>query len=80
MFSTFDFDVIRRSLGYLFVEGMTFTLTLTALSAFGGLVLGTLIALNLNLAIFHRAAGATGFLHRLGQLLLFRQTDAGICE
>jgi len=34
MFSTFDFDVIRRSLGYLFVEGMTFTLTLTALSAF----------------------------------------------
>src|SRR5256885_4986923 len=45
MFSAFDFDVIRRSLGYLFVEGMTFTLTLTALSAFGGLVLGTLIAM-----------------------------------
>jgi len=45
MFSNFDFDIIRRSLGYLFFEGMTFTLTLTALSAFGGLVLGTLIAL-----------------------------------
>lgn len=45
MFSTFDFDVIRRSLGYLFIDGMTFTLTLTALSAFGGLVFGTLIAL-----------------------------------
>ena len=29
MFSTLDFDVIRRSLGYLFYEGMTFTLTLT---------------------------------------------------
>ncbi len=45
MFSTLDFDVIRRSLPYLFYEGMTFTLTLTALSAFGGLVFGTLIAL-----------------------------------
>ena len=45
MFSTFDFDVIRRSLGYLFLDGMTFTLTLTALSAVGGLVFGTLIAL-----------------------------------
>src|ERR1700759_2042280 len=45
MFSNFDFDVIRRSLGYLFFDGMTFTLTLTGLSAAGGLVFGTLIAL-----------------------------------
>ena len=30
MFGNFDFDVIRRSLPYLFYEGMTFTLTLTA--------------------------------------------------
>jgi glutamate/aspartate transport system permease protein len=45
MFENFDFDVIRRSLPYLFEEGMTFTLTLTALSATGGLVFGTLIAL-----------------------------------
>ena len=45
MFSNFDFDVIRRSLGYLFFDGMTFTLTLTGLSALGGLVFGTLIAL-----------------------------------
>src|SRR6266705_4790300 len=45
MFSNFDFDVIRRSLGYLFFDGMTFTLTLTGLAAFGGLVFGTLIAL-----------------------------------
>jgi glutamate/aspartate transport system permease protein len=45
MFSNFDFDVIRRALPYLFYEGMTFTLTLTALSAAGGIVLGTLIAL-----------------------------------
>src|ERR1044071_886168 len=45
MFSSFDFDVIRRSLGYLFLDGMTFTLTLTALSAVGGLIFGTLLAL-----------------------------------
>src|ERR1700742_3537933 len=45
MFADFDFDVIRRSLGYLFIDGMTFTLTLTALAGFGGLVFGTLIAL-----------------------------------
>jgi glutamate/aspartate transport system permease protein len=45
MFSDFDFDVIRRSLPYLFLDGMTFTLTLTALAAAGGLMAGTLIAL-----------------------------------
>src|SRR6201987_3313870 len=45
MFSNFDFDVIRRALPYLFLDGMTFTLTLTALSAVGGITLGTLIAL-----------------------------------
>src|SRR5512144_1318684 len=45
MFSNFDFDVIRRSFAYLFLDGMTFTLTLTGFSALGGLVFGTLIAL-----------------------------------
>src|ERR1700712_998883 len=45
MFANFDFDVIRRSLGYLFLDGMVFTLTLTGLAALGGLVFGTLIAL-----------------------------------
>jgi glutamate/aspartate transport system permease protein len=45
MFANFDFDVIRRSIAYLFVDGMTFTLTLTACAAAGGLVFGTLIAL-----------------------------------
>src|SRR5947199_10698913 len=45
MFANFDFDVIRRSLPYLFYDGMTFTLTLTALGALGGLVFGTLLAL-----------------------------------
>src|ERR1700744_5482111 len=45
MFSNFDFDVIRRSLGYLFFDGMTFTLTLTSLATLGGIVFGTLIAM-----------------------------------
>src|SRR5205085_9187247 len=45
MFESFDFDVIRRSLAYLFFDGMTFTLTLTGLAALGGLIFGTLIAL-----------------------------------
>jgi glutamate/aspartate transport system permease protein len=45
MFANFDFDVIRRSLPYLFLDGMRFTLTLTALAALGGLVFGTLIAM-----------------------------------
>jgi glutamate/aspartate transport system permease protein len=45
MFANFDFDVIWRSLSYLFLEGMRFTLMLTALATFGGIVFGTLIAL-----------------------------------
>jgi len=45
MIGSFDFDVIRRALPYLFYQGMTFTLTLTALAALGGLIFGTAIAL-----------------------------------
>jgi glutamate/aspartate transport system permease protein len=45
MFSNFDFDVIIRSLPYLFLDGMTFTLMLTALATAGGIVFGTLLAL-----------------------------------
>ena len=41
----FDSNVIERSLGYLFREGMTFTLTLTGLAAVGGIVFGTLLAM-----------------------------------
>jgi glutamate/aspartate transport system permease protein len=41
----FDFDVIERSLGYLFREGMTFTLTLTAIAMTGGIIFGTLLAM-----------------------------------
>jgi len=45
MFTNFDFDVIWRSLPYLFYQGMTFTLLLTALATLGGIVIGTLLAL-----------------------------------
>src|SRR5882757_4408810 len=45
MLSGFDFDVIQRSWVYLFREGMTFTLTLTALAMVGGIVFGTLLAM-----------------------------------
>ena len=45
MFANFDFDVIARSLPYLFYEGMTFTLTLTALATLGGIAFGTMLAL-----------------------------------
>ena len=45
MFSGFDFDVIERSLPFLFKDGMTFTLTLTAMAMTGGIVFGTLLAM-----------------------------------
>jgi len=45
MFAGFDFDVIERSLPFLFKEGMTFTLTLTALAMTGGIVFGTPLAM-----------------------------------
>jgi glutamate/aspartate transport system permease protein len=41
----FDFDVIQRSWVYLFTEGMTFTLTLTALAMTGGIFFGTILAM-----------------------------------
>ena len=41
----FDFDVIQRSVGYLFREGMTFTLTLTFMAMVGGIFFGTLLAM-----------------------------------
>jgi len=43
--SGFDFDVIERSLPYLFKEGMVFTVTLTLIAMAGGIVFGTLLAM-----------------------------------
>jgi glutamate/aspartate transport system permease protein len=45
VFSGFDFDVIGRSLPYLFREGMAFTVTLTLIAMAGGIVFGTLLAM-----------------------------------
>src|SRR5882672_11360160 len=45
MDSGFDFEVIQRTLPYLFREGMTFTVTLTAIAMTGGIMFGTLLAL-----------------------------------
>jgi glutamate/aspartate transport system permease protein len=45
MFSNIDWDVIIRSLPYLFFEGMRFTIMLTLMATTGGIVIGTLLAL-----------------------------------
>ena len=45
MFSNFDWDVIIRSLPYLFLDGMRFTIMLTMMATGGGIVIGTLLAL-----------------------------------
>ena len=45
MFSNIDWDVIIRSLPYLFLDGMRFTIMLTFMATAGGIVIGTLLAL-----------------------------------
>jgi glutamate/aspartate transport system permease protein len=45
MFSNIDWDVIIRSLPYLFFDGMRFTIMLTLIATAGGIVIGTLLAL-----------------------------------
>lgn len=56
MLSNFDFSVITSSLPYLFGQGMVFTLSLTAMAAGMGIVLGTLIAMA-------RLSGVPGLKH-----------------
>ncbi len=45
MFSNFDFGVIYASLGYLFWDGMSFTMLVTIVATVIGTVLGTLLAI-----------------------------------
>jgi len=59
MFTGFDLDVIQRSFVYLFRDGMTFTLTLTAIAMAGGIVFGTLLAM-MRLSSFRLLAAAAG--------------------
>ncbi len=68
----FDFDVIRRSLGYLFLDGMKFTLMLTVCAMVGGVILGTLLAMMRlsSLKIFSVPSGLYVNLTRAVPLLL----------
>jgi glutamate/aspartate transport system permease protein len=45
MFSNIDWNVIIRSLPYLFFDGMRFTIILTLMATAGGIVIGTLLAM-----------------------------------
>jgi glutamate/aspartate transport system permease protein len=45
MFANFDWNVIIRSLPYLFLDGMRFTIMLTLMATAGGIVIGTLLAM-----------------------------------
>jgi glutamate/aspartate transport system permease protein len=66
----FDFDVIERSLPFLFKEGMTFTLTLTAMAAAGGIVFGTLLALMRLSSIKPLSLVATGYVNLMRSIPL----------
>jgi glutamate/aspartate transport system permease protein len=66
----YDWDVIERSLPYLFRDGMTFTVTLTLLAMTGGIVLGTLLAM-MRLARFRvLAALAAGYVNLMRSIPL----------
>ena len=67
---SFDFDVISRSLGYLFREGMVFTLTLTALAAVGGIVFGTLLAMMRLSSFKWLSLAATGYVNLMRSIPL----------
>src|SRR5215468_7482332 len=41
----FDWGEIQRSIPYLFLEGMRFTVTLTLLAMTGGIIFGTILAM-----------------------------------
>ncbi|MBX9716170.1 MAG: amino acid ABC transporter permease [Burkholderiaceae bacterium] len=70
MFLGFDFDVIRRSLHYVLVDGLSFTLMLTALSAFIGTTIGTGLALMRLSGIKPLALFATGYVNLMRTLPL----------
>jgi glutamate/aspartate transport system permease protein len=70
MFGAFDFDVIERSLPYLFKEGMTFTLTLTAMAMVGGIFFGTLLAMMRLSSIKPLAIVAGGYVNLLRSIPL----------
>jgi glutamate/aspartate transport system permease protein len=70
MFAGYDFDVIERSLPYLFRDGMVFTLTLTALAMVGGIIFGTLLAMMRLSSIRLVSALAGGYVNLMRSLPL----------
>jgi glutamate/aspartate transport system permease protein len=70
MLGDFDFAVIWRSLGYLFIDGMSVTLSLTVLATLGGLVLGTLLAVARLSRLRWLAMAATGYVNLMRSLPL----------
>jgi glutamate/aspartate transport system permease protein len=70
MFAGYDFDVIERSLPYLFKDGMVFTLTLTALAMVGGIIFGTLLAMMRLSSIRLVSALAGGYVNLMRSLPL----------
>jgi glutamate/aspartate transport system permease protein len=70
MFSGFDFEVIWRSLPYLFLGGMAFTVQLTVMAAAGGIVLGTLLAMMRLSGVVPLSAVAAGYVNLVRSLPL----------
>jgi glutamate/aspartate transport system permease protein len=70
VFGQFDFNVIERSIGYLFREGMTFTLTLTAMAMTGGIIFGTLLAMMRLSSIRFLSAAAGAYVNLLRSIPL----------
>jgi len=63
MLGNFDYDVIIRSLPYLFYDGMTFTLALTAFATIGGVIFGTILAMLRLSGIGPLSLFATGYVN-----------------
>ncbi len=70
MFRDFDFDVIARSAGYLFREGLTFSFSLTLLAMSGGIVFGTLLAMMRLSSIKPLAMLAAGYVNLMRSIPL----------
>lgn len=70
MLQNFDFAIIWRSLPYLFLDGMAFTIQLTMFAALGGVALGTFLALMRLSGIPFLPAIAAGYVNFMRSLPL----------
>jgi len=73
MLSGFDLQAVIKALPYLFLTGMSFTLTLTLFATLGGIVFGTLLALmrlSRYRALSYVAAGYVNLLRSLPLVLV----------